>query len=68
MVPVLQLPLFLGGSALAEEFADVTTSTSQGFGLNPAEIVLLSAPPLLYGIFSLYRAKVNDQAKVSLIL
>ena len=34
-------------------------------GVGVAEIVLLLAPLLLYGGFSLYRAKVNPKAKFS---
>ena len=56
--------LSLGNVAWAEDVTEAAAKTSQGFGLNPAEIVLLSAPPLLYGIFSLYRSQVNNQAKV----
>ncbi|CAL8460529.1 g58 [Coccomyxa elongata] len=57
--------LSLGNIAWAEDIGEAAAKTSQGFGLNPAEIVLLSAPPLLYGIFSLYRSQVNNQAKLS---
>ncbi|BDA41596.1 hypothetical protein COCOBI_02-3770 [Coccomyxa sp. Obi] len=57
--------LSLGNVAWAEDVGEAAAKTSQGFGLNPAEIVLLSAPPLLYGIFSLYRSQVNNQAKLS---
>ncbi|CAL5222494.1 g4868 [Coccomyxa viridis] len=33
-------------------------------GLNLFEVILLAAPPLLYGIFNLYRSQVNQQAKL----
>lgn len=41
-----------------------TYTTPTFLGLNLFEVILLAAPPVLYGIFNLYRSQVNQQAKV----
>ena len=56
------VPLLLRAQAAsADEFAPEPQPTSIGIG----EILLLLAPILLYGVFSLYREKVNPKAKLS---
>lgn len=59
-------------AAFAEEAAQQATQAAAQAaqavslpGLTPAEALLLGAPVLLYGSFSLYRAKINPQAKLS---
>jgi hypothetical protein len=44
--------------------SEAMASPPSFLGLTPLEVVLLSAPPLAYGLFSLYRSQVNDKAKV----
>lgn len=55
------LPLLLKTSAAsADEFGLPGTR-----GITIGEVVLLSAPILLYGLFTLYREKVNPKATIS---
>ena len=44
--------------------SEATASPPSFLGLTPLEVVLLGAPPVLYGLFSLYRSQINDKAKV----
>lgn len=55
------LPLLLRAGDAAAEGA---VEPSRG-GTSLGEILLLLAPILLYGVFSIYREKVNPRAKLS---
>ena len=43
---------------------DAATSAPSILGLSPLEVALLLLPPVLYGLFNLYRSQVNDKAKL----
>lgn len=55
--------LLPASAALAEE--PIQASAIEPRSANPAEYVILALPIIIYGIFSLYRAKVNPRVKVS---
>ena len=57
-------PLAAAVLAAAPAAAEEVPSAPAG-GVNVVEIAILAAPLLLYGVFNLYRDKVNPNAKVS---
>ena len=60
--------LLPASTAFAEEEINAGINTAGAFAsrsASPAEYVILLLPIIIYGIFSLYRAKVNPRIKVS---
>ena len=64
--PAVAVGEFNPGSAASVTASQPPSIPNPTAGLTPFEGLLIFAPVILYGLFTVYRSKVNERAKVHL--
>ena len=62
--PAVAVGEFNPGAAASVTASQPPSIPNPSFGFTPFEGLLIFAPVLLYGLFTIYRSKVNERAKV----